>query len=145
MPRVGLFNMTFGFFLLTFAAAAGSFVATDMTEAFLRDPAALNSWRLTLERSAHGHTNLFALLHIAFGLTLPYSRFSRRVKWLQTLGLGLGSLVMAVLMVVRAGAGPVEGYDPLQLMMGAGLSAALLALAAHAVALMLRMWERAPS
>jgi hypothetical protein len=142
MGRLGLLNMTIGFVVLTFAAAAGAFVATEITTAFLKDPETLNAWGAVLRRSAHGHANLFGVLHIAFGLTLPYSRLSARVKTMQTGGLLLGTLAMGVGLLVRAAAGATEGLDAVEVGLGVCLSAALLALASHAAGLGARLMQR---
>ena len=143
MPRLAILNMTLGFFLITLAAAAGPFIAADMTKAFLYDAAQLSSWQITLHTSAHGHTNLFGMTHVLFGLTLPYSALSPRLKILQTIGLGAGSFAMAVLMTLRGGLGPVAGLDALEIATGVLLSAALAALLSHAAGLLVRVLRRA--
>ncbi len=143
MPRLALFNLTFGFFVLFLAAAAGAFLADDITTGYLKDKALLDSWLLTLNKSAHGHTNLFALVHIAFGLTMGHSIFPSKVKLLQTIGLMLGTFAMGGAMLVRARLGPVEGIDPTGLVIGAMLSCALVALASHSAGLAGKMLKRA--
>lgn len=142
MARLAIVNMLLGFILVSFAAAAGSFIANDITLAYLRDQAALSSWQLNLERSAHGHTTLFGLVHIALGLTMPYARLRAKIQLLQTIGLSAGSLTMAGLMLVRAAMGPPPGADFLGVLIGIGLSGALLALVAQALGLGLRLLER---
>jgi hypothetical protein len=123
--------MLLGFLALFFAAAAGSFIAFDTTEAFVKDPGLLNSWQLLINRSAHGHTNLFGLTHIAMGLTFPYSILSLRAKKIQTLGLLAGTFAMSVLMLARSYVGPANGIDILDVATGACLSCALMAIACH--------------
>ena len=143
MPRLAIFNMMFGFLILSLAAAAGAFIATDISDGFLRDPAILDSWLLLLQRSAHGHTNLFGILHVVLGLTMPYSVLSPRSKLWQTIGLGLGSAAMGPGLMVRAYLGPAEGVDFTSAALGLMLSAALLALASHAFGLAGRILGRA--
>ncbi len=141
MARLGQLNMIIGFAVLFFAASAGSFIAFDITEGFLKDKAILDSWKLLLMRSAHGHTNLFALVHIAFGLTLPYSSLSSKIKALQTVGLGLGTLAMSILMMLRAWQGPTEEIDVIAIVTGGFLSASLCAIASHCYGLLYK-WKR---
>jgi hypothetical protein len=133
--------MAIGFTVLFFAACAGAFVSFDMTEAFLKDPSLLNSWRATLEASAHGHSNLFAMLHVLLGLTLPYSPLSSRIKAYQTGGLFAGVIAMGPLMMIRASYGPSASLEGMGLVIGAFLSLALLTLASHSAALIYRFMK----
>jgi hypothetical protein len=142
MARLGLLNMLIGFVVLTCAAAAGAFVATETTTAILKDPEMLNAWGAILRRSAHGHANLFGMLHIAFGLTLPYSRWQTKTKALQTAGLFAGTAAMGIGLLLRAAWGATEAIDPIEIGVGVCLSAALLALASHAAGLGARLLQR---
>lgn len=142
MPRLAQFNLTFGFFVLFLAAAAGAFIADDMTTGYLKDKQVLETWALLLTKSAHGHTNLFALVHVAFGLTMAHSLLPARVKVLQTVGLVLGTSAMAVLMLVRARLGPTEDFDVVGILIGALLSCALAAIASHAAGLAAKLLRR---
>lgn len=139
MPRLGLLNIVIGFFTLFVAACAGAFISFDMTQFFLKDPAQLGSWEITLLKSAHGHTNLFGILHILFGLTLPYSPCSTKIKIAQTCGFFAGVLAMGPLMMIRASFGPTDSLEGVGLLIGAGLSLALLALASHGAALLYKL------
>ncbi|RZA13013.1 MAG: hypothetical protein EOP10_30445 [Proteobacteria bacterium] len=138
MPRISLLNMAIGFSVLFLAACAGAFVSFDMTEAFLKDTTQLHNWQATLLASAHGHTNLFAMLHILLGLTFPYSSLSNRIKAWQTGGLFAGVIAMGPLMMIRASYGPSASLEGMGLLIGALLSLALLTLASHAAALWYR-------
>lgn len=142
MPRLALVNMLLGFAVLFLAAAAGPFIATTMTEGYLRDKALLDEWSLMLQRSAHGHANLFGLLHVCFGLSMPYSVLGERLKKLQTVGLAAGSFAMGPLMLWRAAAGPSEGVDASSAAIGVCLSAALAAVGSHAFGLWLKLARR---
>lgn len=143
MPRLSIFNMMFGFLVLALAAAAGAFIATDITDGYLRDKALLETWQLLLTKSAHGHTNLFGMIHIALGLTLPYSIFSGRVKTWQTVGLTLGTLAMGPGMIVRAFVGPSDSIDSSGIVIGIMLSCALVAIGSHAAGLGGKLMRRA--
>lgn len=139
MPRVAILNMLIGFVVLSLAAAAGSFVATEATEAILKDPTLLNTWGQILRRSAHGHTNLFAMTHILFGLTLPYSGLSSHLKKWQTIGLLCGTIAMSAGMYSQSlGAGSLDASAG-SVIVGILLSAALLAIGSHAFGLSIRL------
>ncbi len=142
MSRLSILNMALGFFVLFFAACAGAFVAFDMTQAFLHDLKQLNTWEMTLLQSAHGHSNLFGILHIVLGLTLPYSPLTARWKHIQTLGLFGGVLAMGPGMIMRALAGPSEFFAALRLSIGVGLSMALVSIGTHAAALFYKLMRR---
>ncbi len=142
MSRLSILNMALGFFVLFFAACAGAFVSFDMTQAFLHDLKQLNTWEMTLLQSSHGHSNLFGILHIVLGLTLPYSPLAARWKQIQTLGLFGGVLAMGPGMIMRALAGPSESFDALGLSIGVGLSMALVSIGTHAAALFYKLMRR---
>jgi len=142
MPRLAILNMAIGFFVVFVAASAGAFISLDITHAFLYDEESLHRWQLLLHRSAHGHTNLFGMLHILFGLTLPYSLCSQRIKIWQTAGLLLGCVAMGPGMILRGAAGPTAATDGLGIALGLLLSATLLAVASHALGLMLKFSRR---
>lgn len=142
MPRLGILNFIIGFAVIFLAACAGSFIAFDLTEGFLKDPKILSSWQMALLKSAHGHSNLFGILHILFGLTLVYSPFSNKLKVLQTIGFTLGTLAMGPGMMIRAYGGPSESLDVIGIMIGVGLSGAFLSLLSHCGALAYRFSQR---
>ncbi|NRA68704.1 MAG: hypothetical protein HRU19_29735 [Pseudobacteriovorax sp.] len=142
MPRLAILNFIIGFAVLFLAASGGSFVAFDMTEGYLRDPELLHTWQMALLKSSHGHTNLFAMLHILFGLTLAYSPLPHKYKVYQTIGFFTGCLAMGPGMMARAYAGPSESLDPLGILIGIGLSGTLVALLLHCCALAYKLKER---
>lgn len=142
MPRIALINMFIGFLIITFAAASGSFIANDTTQAFLKNKELLNSWSLILSASAHGHTNLFGILHVLFGLTIPYSTLSLKIKKYQTIGLGLGTFAMGVLMYVKSTQIPSENLQFLDIFIGSCLSLTLLSIAAHSFGLFNKAMQR---
>lgn len=135
MPRLAVMNMAVGFLCMFLAASGGAFIATSMSKSYLSDPSQLESWQHMLMESAHGHFNLFGVTHILLGLTMPYSLLSRRVKLLQSIGLGLGTFAMGPGLLARGYLGPQRGTDPIEILLGVCLSCALLCLASHAYGL----------
>lgn len=137
MPRLAIANMFFGFLVLFLAAAAGAIFSQSVTDAMLFKPELLQSWQMTLQRSAHAHTNLFAMIHVLFGLTLPYSSFGPFSKKWQSFGLFCGTFAMGPMMIYRSFAPPTREvqYDIATLVTGFLLAIALFAIASHGVAL----------
>lgn len=135
MARLGLWNIALGFAVISIAAAGGAFVANEITLAYVFDPAALDSWGQLMRTSSHGHTNLFGMLHILLGLTLPYSRCSLRLKLAQTLGLAAGVLAMGPGMLAKAILGPTAELSLIDVSIGTGLTLALGSLVSHTVAI----------
>lgn len=142
MSRLSILNMALGFMVLFFAACAGAFVSFDMTQAFIHDITQLETWEMTLLKSSHGHSNLFGILHIALGLTLPYSPLTLRWKQVQTICMFGGVLAMGPGMVMRAMAGPSESFDALGLSIGVGLSMSLVSIGTHTAALFYKILRR---
>lgn len=142
LSRLALLNMFLGFLVVSLAAAAGSFIGLELTQGFLKDPEMLSSWRTTLLTSAHGHTNLFGMLHVLFGLTLPYSVLSTRIKVLQTAGIAAGVVAMGPIMFIRANLGPAEQMDIFELLIGVLLSCALAAVATHSYGIAAKLFRR---
>ena len=142
MPRIALLNFVIGFSVLFVAAAGGAFIANDLTDAFLRDPQLINSWNAILSRSAHGHTNLFGLLHICFGLTIPYSIFSPKIATAQTAALFAGTFAMGPLMIIRSTMPPSDGVDVMAILIGIFLSSALIMIFSHACGLLGKFMKR---
>jgi hypothetical protein len=137
MPKLALYNIAFGFAFICIAAAAGAFVSTALTEQFLAG-IQHKDWLLTLKTSAHGHSNMFGMIHILFGLTLPYSKMSLKTKKLQTVGIALGSLAVSAGLLVIGIRGPVPGIHIVEVLNGALLSCALLGLLVHVYGIVLR-------
>lgn len=141
MRRIAIFNLAFGFSLIFVAASGGAFVALQSTEAYLQGVVA-PSWRSLLQASSHGHTNLFGVLHVLLGLTMPYARSTVAVDRLKTFGLLTGSLAMGPLLLVRAALGPAISMDGLGIVIGSCLTLALAALLSHTIGLFRRLNER---
>ena len=141
MPRLALLNLCFGFTLIVLSASAGAFIAVDLTHRFLEGQTSAR-WLEVLLATSHGHTSLFGLLHISFGLTLPYSIFSNGSKKIQSAGLAMGAIAMGPMMMVRAFLGPTASTEWNGLAIGGLLSCALLALSAHAFGIALKALKR---
>ena len=142
MPRIGLFNLALGFWLIFFAASAGAFLATEAEKSFMHETGQWASWQMLLLRSAHGHTNLFGMLHVLLGLTFPYCKISFRLQLWETIGVGIGSFAMSFLLLARSFQ-PVGQDSPWYgWLIGACLSASLVAILHHACRLTLRLWAR---
>lgn len=141
MSKISLFNLGFGFLIITVVAMTGSFLATDMADFYHNDVEALNSWAHTVQKSAHGHCNLFGIIQILFGLTLNYSKLSVKIKKLQTAGLILGVVAMGPLMLIRASLGPPIGIDLNGILIGSLLSTSFLSLGSHSFALFSRFFK----
>jgi hypothetical protein len=123
--------MITGFVIISLAAAMGTFLATDMTDMFIHDPAALSTWNTTLQQSAHGHSNMFGILHIVFGLTMPYSTLNSRIKALQSAGIFMGALAMGPGMLFRASQMPSNSFDFSGILIGMLLSGCFAAICLH--------------
>ncbi|MCX6104842.1 MAG: hypothetical protein NTY08_03315 [Proteobacteria bacterium] len=142
MSKLSIYNMAFGFWLLFLAAAAGAFIATDLTAGYIAESGFRETWAMMLTKSAHGHTNLFALLHIAFGLTLPYSTLPLKWKIAQTFGLMCGAVAMGIGLLIRASKPPSNETDLVGICVGILLSAALAAIFTHATGLTAKALKR---
>jgi len=136
VSKIARWNMIIGFAVLVFAASGGFFLATEQTESFAAGSAAKSTWWFAVATSAHGHTNLFGMIHILLGLTMAYSKAGPRVKLLQSIGVGLGTFTMSFLMLVRSLRPPESGRDFLGYLIGIMLSASLLALTSHVMGLL---------
>lgn len=139
MAKEALVNLCLGFWILVMASFMGVFNSFELTEAFLKGPDVIPQWERTLFQSAHGHLGLFGLIHIAHGLTLAYSRMTKFVKWLQTVGLFLGCVAMGPLLVVRGKLGPEPSFNGLGLIIGLFLGCAVLGLISHTLGLLARL------
>lgn len=128
MPRIAIGNMFIGFVFIFLSASAGFFLSTEHTRAHVEGGEMLNSWWLQLSSSAHGHTNLFGVLHVILGLTMPYSFKAKWIRIVQTSGLFLGGIAMSFLMFLRAQSAPTLEYDFVGILIGVCLSASLVAI-----------------
>ena len=139
MSRLALTNMVIGFVIVFLSASLGTFIVNTMTELYVTAPEHLAAWQHTLARSAHGHSSLCGLVHILFGLTLPYSRLSERSKLWQAGGILAGSIAMGPLLLLKSLSEPSLDLDLLSLLMGLLLSLFLFALIFHAFGIFLRI------
>jgi hypothetical protein len=141
MRRIAILNLAFGFGLIFVAACGGAFVALKSTESYLQGVTS-PQWETMLQASSHGHTNLFGVIHILLGLTLPYTRSTLLLDRLKTFALMAGSLAMGPLLLVRAHLGPSLSTDGIGLVIGTCLTLALAAILAHTLGLFSRFIER---
>ena len=142
MARISLYNIIFGFAVIFFAAIYGALLALDTTDTLVHAPIDMLRWEQTLSRSAHGHTNLFGILHICFGLTFPFSILSVRTKTIQSIFLACGTFAMGPLMILRAKFGLPIGTDYLGGIIGLFLSLTLASLLVHTVGLAMKTFKR---
>ena len=142
MTKLGLTHILVGFWLIFIASCGGFFLADHRLESFLRGrPDELLSWWMVLQSSAHGHTNLFGMLHILSGLTLPYSSLNPPLKALQFISLLAGSLAMSALLVARSFHMPTHLADPLGVLIGLLLSCSLISIVLHISGLSIKWWQ----
>ncbi len=142
MSRIAFGNIIFGFTVIFFAAIYGAVMAFDSADTMARAPMEMLSWGNTLVKSSHGHTNLFGLLHICFGLTFAFSALPKKWQILQSFFLGCGTFAMGPLMIARAKSGlPKVGIDFLGGFIGLFLSLALAAILMHIVGLGIRSFK----
>lgn len=142
MSRLSLLNLLIGFFLIFVSAASGAFLANDLTVKYLSEKTLVDNWASLIQKSAHGHTNLFGIIHICLGLTLPYSLASKNIKGIQTLGLSLGSIAMSLLMIIRSLNIPDSQSDNIGFAIGFFLSASLVSLFTHILGIGAKLFER---
>lgn len=134
--------MLIGFSLIVLASCGGFFVAYDAEKSFMFNGQIIQSWPFVLMKSAHGHLNLYGLLHIAMGLSLPYSQIGRRGALGQTIGLALGSFAMGFLLIIRAWQGvPNSQWNILGVFIATALMSSVLALMAHCYGLALKLFR----
>ena len=141
MSKVSLINMLIGFCLLFLSACAGLFVV-NQTTLILEAKQNLITWQNILQKSAHGHTGLFAMIHISFALTLPYSRLKHKIKILQTVGLSSGSIAISFLLFIRSNVERNKDFDLLGIIIGTCLSFTLIAIFTHCVGLAIKVFEK---
>lgn len=139
MPRIALWNLFFGFLLVCIAAAAGPIIANDLTNSFAGQLEAgiphTRDWLTTLQASAHGHLNLFGVLHVLTGLTMPHARQTQKLRMFVTAGLCAGAMAMGPMLLWRSHVIPARQIDPSGVVIGVLLVFALTALVTHAACL----------
>lgn len=128
LSKSSILNVTIGFWTIFFAACGGTFLATQSHQAFVHDVSLLSSWQFTLMKSAHTHTNLFGILHILLGMTLPIAKLNKNQATGMTLGFFCGTLAMSVLLIIRSFHMPLVTFDWLGVVNGCLLSCALVAI-----------------
>ena len=136
VSKLALINIIIGFWLIFIASSGGFFIADWQKNLVLNNKfIELLSWWGLIAKSSHGHTNLFGMLHILFGLTLEISTMRIIVKYLQTVAFFMGSLAMSVLLFIRSYHKPTFNEDVLSVIIGFLLSIYLLGILTHIIAL----------
>ena len=142
MRKMATLNILLGFMLLFFLAMSGLFLRKEVVDQYLTAPEGLQSWRYMLMRSAHGHGNLFAMIQILYGVSLPYSRSKNTARIFQTTGFFLGACAMSVLVFLEAQAKPSAiGWSMNQLCIGTCISAWSIAMVWHSYGLASQFWR----
>ena len=125
-------NLLIGFTAILFAASGGAFVANELTENFVNELIQQNhSWFVTMLRSAHGHTNLYGMLHILLGLTLNHSSCCAKTKKVQTGFMFCGTLAMSIGMLIQGFGAPSNSINVLTLVLGLGLALSVVSIVLH--------------
>lgn len=138
MSSIARWNIIVGFSAIVFAAAGGFFLANEQAISFAQNSTSNTTWWYAVAASAHGHTNLFGILHVLFGLTLGMSYASPNLKKMQFIGLSLGTVAMSFLMVARSLSHPSTSFDFLGYLIGFMLSSTLISLSTHVMYLLPR-------
>ncbi len=139
MIQLTKLNLIIGFSSIILAACGGAFVANELTQNFVLKLLDQNqSWYLTMLKSAHGHTNLFGILHVLLGLTQPHSSSSLRVKRLQTLFLFLGTLAMGLGLLLQGFTPATDSINILSIIIGTCLGLSLVSLVSHLYGIMMK-------
>ncbi len=142
MPRLSVVNLLIGFMVIVLASCGGFFVAYEAEKSFIFNGQVMQAWPFVLMKSAHGHLNLYGFLHIAMGLSLPYSQIGRRGELWQTVGLALGTFAMGFLLLLRAWQGvPSSQWNLLGIVIASALMSSILALIAHCYGLALKLFR----
>lgn len=142
MSKLAKINICLGFWILFFSSLSGAFVATYLEEMLTQyEMQQISNWQLTLIRSAHGHSSLFGMLHILFGLTFSIASHSNRIENWLTMGLLSGSFSMAILLSLRSFQLEQSMMSGLGVLNGLLLSFALIAILVHALGLTKKIIE----
>ena len=136
MSKVSLVNILVGFIVIVLASIGGLFLGLETKSSLAQDSIQLLKWKMVMYKSSHAHTNLFGMLHILMGLTMPYSYWNGKIKRWQTWALLSGTLSMGVLMIFRARIDMnSRGEEFLGFVMGLGLFFSLIGLTLHCLGL----------
>ena len=134
MSGLARLNIAVGFFMIGLISCFGAILSFDVSDAIARTPAALLLWEVVLQKSAHGHGNLFGMLHILFGLTLRYSLLSQKWKSWQSASLFLGTLAAGPLMWLRSLSPQPSAPDLMTYVVSVFFAASLASLFSHSMA-----------
>lgn len=139
MPRIALANCLFGFIAISLATASGFFVAREAEFAYASAGTMPATWQFVLMKSAHGHLNLYGMVHILFGLTISHSRLPSTLKLFQSWALAAGTLTMGLFVFLRSFTnGPLDS-EMMGQVMGLLLSASLASMLSHCLGLGIKL------
>ena len=138
--KLGVINIIIGFLLIFIASSGGFFIAKWQKDIIInQNPMELLDWWGLLAKSSHGHTNLFGMFHILFGLTLNLSAHHHHLKVFQSIAILFGSIAMSLLLFIRAYHTPSSISDPLAITIGSCLSFFLLAILLHILGVVFKL------
>jgi hypothetical protein len=142
MSKVSLINVLIGWLGLVIAAFAGVFIASDISTEFINSSQMSETWKSVIIQSSHGHSNMFSMIHILFGLSLSYSVYTSRVKFIQTIFLFMGLFAMGPLMYLRSNIKPTPEMGWVEVSIGVCLSLSLLSMCSHCLGIASKFFKR---
>ena len=80
MSKVSVINVLIGWIGLVISAFAGVFIASDLSTEFINHSQMSETWKSVIIQSSHGHSNMFSMIHILFGLSLSLFKFIQIVR-----------------------------------------------------------------
>ncbi len=142
MSKVSLINVLIGWVGLVISAFAGVFIASDLSTEFINHSQMSETWKSVIIQSSHGHSNMFSMIHILFGLSLSYSVYSSRIKLIQTILLFMGLIAMGPLMYLRSNIKPTPDLGLVEVSIGICLSLSLLSMCSHCMGIASKLFKR---
>ena len=142
MSKVSLVNILIGWIGLVISAFAGVFIANDLSTEFINHSELSETWKSIILQSAHGHSNMFSMIHILFGLSCSYSDYSNRTKLIQTVMLFLGIIAMGPLLYIRSNIKPTPEMGLVEISIGICLCLCLLSMCSHCLGIASKLFKR---
>jgi len=142
MSKVSLINVLIGWIGLVISAFAGVFIASDLSTEFINHSQMSETWKSVIIQSSHGHSNMFSMIHILFGLSLSYSVYTNRTKIIQTIFLFMGIVAMGPLMYLRSNIKPTPELGLVEVSIGVCLSLSLLSMCSHCIGIASKIFKR---
>ena len=139
MPRIALLNILIGWSAIAIAAFGGVFIANDLSAGYIIKGQFSGAWEDVIRQSSHGHFNMFGMLHILFGLTLPYSKLPAYLKKIQTMLLAFGLVAMGPMMLIRSTIKPSLNLGLVEILIGVFMSLSLVSVLSHIYGICLKL------